>query len=223
MRWFLIFTTPINRFWNMLAWDVARDIRNRRVGHALVTLAALFSIAAIEEIIRTWHDPDEPEEAKKFALPVTTPERCMGCEPTRQRRGPRPMHRVEPRIEWSHSLDDGVRPGHRHGNDACRSVYQFAPRANKQRCPTGPVAEFAGIDKRWPRRRRTAVSNAVRCEGRGRASARGSPAALASPGHGRRLGRSATPPCQSVSVRGATLVFGTMRRIGRRSSSTDSN
>jgi hypothetical protein len=62
MRWFLIFTTPINRFWNMLAWDVPRDIRNRRVGHALVTLAALFSIAAIEEIIRTWRVPDEPEE-----------------------------------------------------------------------------------------------------------------------------------------------------------------
>ena len=72
MRWFLIFTTPINRFWNMLAWDVPRDIRNRRVGHALVTLAALFSIAAIEEIIRTWRVPDEPEEAKKFALRVTS-------------------------------------------------------------------------------------------------------------------------------------------------------
>ena len=72
MRWFLIFTTPINRFRNMLAWAVPRDIRNRRVGHALVTLAALFSIAAIEEIIRTWRVPDEPEEAKKFALRFTS-------------------------------------------------------------------------------------------------------------------------------------------------------
>ena len=70
MRWFLIFTTPINRFRNMLAWDVPRDIRNRRVGHALVTLAALFSIAAIEEIIRTWRVADEPEEgiARRAAL-----------------------------------------------------------------------------------------------------------------------------------------------------------
>ena len=146
MRWFLIFTTPINRFWNMLAWDVARDIRNRRVGHALVTLAALFSIAAIEEIIRTWHDPDEPEEAKKFALPVTTPERCMGCEPTRQRRGPRPMHRVEPRIEWSHSLDDGVRPGHRHGNDAVSVGLSV-----RTSCEQAALSDRAGCRVCWNR------------------------------------------------------------------------